>query len=94
MRMREDLRERCLCLAQYVAQEGATVREAAKRVGISKSLAHRELTERLRQVDAHLFYRVRKVLLYHKAVRHLRGGEATKRRFAAEKTKKVGNEGT
>ena len=94
MRMREDLRERCLRLAQCVVQEGDTVREAAKRVGVSKSLAHRELTERLRRVDVHLFYRVRKVLLYHKAVRHLRGGEATKRRFAAEKIRKVGNDGT
>ena len=94
MCMREDLRERCLRLAQYVAQEGATVREAARRVGVSKSLAHRELTKRLLHVDAQLFCRVRQVLLYHKAVRHLRGGEATKRRFADRKNEKVGNDGT
>lgn len=85
--MREDLSERCLRLAHYVAEEGATVREAAKRVGVSKSLAHRELTVRLRQLNFSLYQTVRRELLYHKAVRHLRGGEATKRKFAAEKAK-------
>jgi len=89
--MREDLHERCLRLARYVAEEGATVREAARYVGVSKSLAHRELTVRLRQVNLSLYQAVRKELLYHKAVRHLRGGEATKRKFAAEKTRKVEN---
>ena len=91
--MREDLEERCLLLARYVAEEGATVREAARYAGVSKSLAHRELTVRLRYVIPALHQIVRKELLYHKAVRHLRGGEATKRKFAAEKTRKVENGG-
>ncbi len=89
--MYADVNDRCIHLARCVAEEGATVRQAAKRVGVSKSLAHRELTIRLKYLDQQLFRQVRKQLLYHKAVRHLRGGEATKRKFAAEKTAKVGN---
>ena len=45
----------------------------------------------LKYLDHNLFLQVRKLLLYHKAVRHLRGGEATKRKYAAEKTEKVEN---
>lgn len=89
--MHTDVNDRCIALARHVAEEGATVRQAAKEVGVSKSLAHRELTVRLKYLDQRLFQQVRKQLLYHKAVRHLRGGEATKRKFAAEKMEKVGN---
>lgn len=91
--MHTDVNDRCIALAQHVAETGATVREAARCFGISKSLAHRELTIRLKYLDQHLFRQVRKQLLYHKAVRHLRGGEATKRKFAAEKMAKVENQG-
>lgn len=90
--MHTDVNDRCIALARCVAEEGATVRQAAKQVGVSKSLAHRELTVRLKYLNTNLYVQVRKQLLYHKAVRHLRGGEATKRKFAAEKMEKVGNE--
>ena len=90
--MQSDVNIRCLKMARHMVETGATVREVARYCGVSKSLAHRELTVRLKYLDMNLFFRVRKQLLYHKAVRHLRGGEATKRKFAAEKTKKVGNE--
>ena len=89
--MHEDVNERCIYLGRYMAETGATVREAARYMGMSKSLAHRELTIRLKYLDNNLFLQVRKLLLYHKAVRHLRGGEATKRKYAAEKTEKVEN---
>ena len=92
--MYADVNDRCLKLAYLVAEEGATIREAAKAVGVSKSLAHREVTIRLKYLDQALFQQVRKQLLYHKAVRHLRGGEATKRKYAAEKTAKVENKGS
>lgn len=92
--MHADVNDRCLKLAYLVAEKGATIREAAKQVGVSKSLAHREVTIRLKYLDQGLFQQVRKQLLYHKAVRHLRGGEATKRKYAAEKTEKVENKGS
>lgn len=92
--MHTDVNERCIKLARYVAENDATVRQAAKCFGVSKSLAHRELTVRLKYLDPNLFRQVRQQLLYHKAVRHLRGGEATKRKFAAEKMAKVGNHGS
>ena len=89
--MRDDVARRCLEMACYLADSGDTVRGTAARFGVSKSLVHRELTVRLKYLDAALHRRVQRQLQYHKAVRHLRGGEATKRRFMAEKVEKVGD---
>lgn len=89
--MGEDAARRCLEMARYLAATGDTVRGTARRFGVSKSLVHRELTVRLERLDRALYQRVRGQLQYHKAIRHLLGGEATKRRYLSEKTGKVGN---
>ena len=88
--MRDDAARRCLEMARYLADTGDTVRGTARRFGVSKSLAHRELTVRLKRLDTALYLRVRWQLQYHKAVRHLRGGEATKRLYMSKKSEKVG----
>ena len=54
---------------------------AAERFGVSKSTVHKDLTERLERADRLLWLRVRVVLDRNKAERHLRGGEATRRRY-------------
>ena len=73
--------ERCEALARYIVLYGATVRTAAKKFGISKSTVHKEITERLKRVNRGLYLEVRDVLEKNKAERHIRGGEATKRRY-------------
>lgn len=83
--MGEDVAQRCLEMGRYMAATGDTVRGTAKRFGVSKSLAHRELTVRLRTLDKALYQRVRGQLQYHKAIRHLLGGEATRRRYLSKK---------
>lgn len=90
--MREDDKaRRCLDMARYLADTGDTVRETAAHFQVSKSLAHRELTVRLKYLDKGLYQRVRQLLIYHKAVRHLRGGEATRQLYLRKKQKKVEN---
>ena len=88
--MGEDAARRCLEMARYLASTGDTVRGTARRFGVSKSLVHRELTVRLERLDRALYQRVRGQLQYHKAIRHLLGGEATKRRYLSEKQEKWG----
>ena len=90
--MHKDTACRCIEMARYLAETGDTVRGTAARFGISKSLAHRELTLRLRWLDPGLYALVQRQLAYHKAVRHLRGGEATKRRYLQKKQGKVEGE--
>ncbi len=79
--MTDTIDRRARELAAYVLETGATVRAAAERFGISKSTVHKDLTERLMQSDRLLWLRVRDVLDRNKAERHLRGGEATRRRW-------------
>ncbi len=79
--MREDIEERARDLALYIVENNATVRDAARRFGVSKSTVHKDLSERLRYVDHPLYTQARAVLERNKAERHLRGGEATRRKY-------------
>lgn len=79
--MREEISQRAIELALYIIENDATVRDAARRFGVSKSTVHKDLTERLRGVDRQLYARARTVLERNKAERHLRGGEATRKKF-------------
>lgn len=79
--MDDLLRERCLKIAGYMLDHRATLRETAKVCGLSKSAVHKEMRRTLPKVDAALAREVGALMDYHKAVRHLRGGEATRLRF-------------
>jgi len=83
--------ERCEILARYIILHGATVRTAAKIFGISKSTVHKEVTEKLKWVNYGLFAEAREVLEKNKAERHLRGGEATKKRYGELKKYRRGS---
>lgn len=69
---------------EYIAETGCTVRDCAAHFGISKSTVHKDITERLKDVDENLYREVRRVLGVNLAQRHIRGGDATRRKFAAK----------
>ncbi len=79
--MTDTMEARARELAEYVLETGATVRQTAERFGVSKSTVHKDLTQRLEQADRLLWLRVRQVLDRNKAQRHLRGGEATRKKY-------------
>lgn len=76
-----ELKERQEVLAEFVMETGATVRATAKHFGISKSTVHKDLTHKLRITHPALFEKVKTILEKNKAERHLRGGEATRRKY-------------
>ena len=82
--MQTNIEERAREAAQYIIENRATVRDAARRFGISKSTVHKDVTERLEPLDRALFLRVREILDINKAQRHLRGGDATRRKYKGE----------
>jgi putative DeoR family transcriptional regulator (stage III sporulation protein D) len=82
--MRADIEERAVRLAEYIIENRATVRAAAKRFGISKSTVHKDITERLEGVSAELYAEVRELLDHNKAERHMRGGMATRKKYKGE----------
>ena len=82
--LREDIERRAAELALYIIENGATVRDAAKHFGISKSTVHKDLTDRLQRVNGQLYAQARAVLEQNKAERHLRGGEATRKKYRGD----------
>ena len=76
-----NIEQRACDLAEYIIENKATVRAAAKQFGISKSTVHKDLTERLKTVNPALYREVRMLLDINKAERHIRGGMATKRKY-------------
>lgn len=68
-------------IGEYIIEHGATVRGAAAYFGISKSTVHKDVSMRLRNTNFELYRCVKAVLDRNKAERHIRGGEATKRKY-------------
>ncbi len=80
--MKGDPEQRARLLGEYIVEHGATVRAAAAVFGCSKSTVHKDVTIRLRAVCPALYAEVQQVLARNKAQRHLRGGAATRRKYA------------
>ena len=79
-------KERCVLLANYIIENGATVRVAANRFGISKSTVHKDVTQVLPHVNRALYMHVKEILNKNKQERHLRGGQATKKKYLSKST--------
>ena len=79
--MDEFFSRRCLETARYMLDNHATVRQTAAAMGQSKSAVHKSMCKFLPQIDCDLAKQVAALLEYNKSVRHLRGGEATRRRY-------------
>ena len=79
--MNTDIEERCIMVANYIAEEKATVRSAALHFGVSKSTVHKDVAERLKYINRRLYDEVKKILKENKEERHIRGGMATKKKY-------------
>ena len=85
--MKGHLCDRAVILGQYIIENNATVRAAAKKFGISKSTVHKDVSERLPKIQPQLYPEVKKILEKNKQERHIRGGMATKKKY--EEMKKL-----
>lgn len=79
--MKKYIEERTVEIANFIISNNATVRQAAKQFGVSKSTVHKDVTERLAHINAALAKEARKILNVNKAERHIRGGMATKEKY-------------
>lgn len=79
--MKEYIEERAVEIATYIIEHQATVRQTAKEFGVSKSTIHKDVTERLQQINPILARQARKVLDTNKSERHIRGGMATREKY-------------
>ncbi|MCD8103481.1 MAG: sporulation transcriptional regulator SpoIIID [Lachnospiraceae bacterium] len=79
--MKDYIEERVLTIAVYIVENSATVRDAAKKFQVSKSTVHKDMVDRLQQINPSLCQDVRKVLDVNKQERHIRGGMATREKY-------------
>ncbi len=84
--MKEYIEERAVEIGTYIIDSNATVRQTAKKFGVSKSTVHKDVSERLIWINPALASEGRKVLDVNKAERHIRGGMATKEKYAHQHT--------
>jgi len=78
------IEERAIEVANFIISSNATVRETARRFGISKSTVHKDVTERLMKINPKLASQARRVLEVNKSERHIRGGLATKEKYMTQ----------
>ena len=79
--MKSYIEERVINIANYIIENNATVRQTAKKFGISKSTVHKDVTDRLAQINPALAKQARRVLDRNKSERHIRGGMATREKY-------------
>ena len=79
--LKDYIEERAVEIAEYIIENRATVRQTAKKFGISKSTVHKDVTERLTQINPALAGQARWVLDLNKSERHIRGGMATREKY-------------
>ncbi len=82
--MKAYIEQRVVEVGKYIIASKATVRETAKKFGISKSTVHKDLTERLTKIDPILAKKARSVLDVNKMERHIRGGMATRKKYSGK----------
>ncbi len=79
--MKEDLVERIMNVANHILKTHDTIRKTAKIYGYSKSTIHHDVSIKLKNIDFNLYQRTKQVLDENFAEKHIRGGEATRKRY-------------
>ena len=79
--MNKEIVKRTLSEASTMLETHSTIREIAKLFKVSKSTVHKDLHERLYDIDAILYNQVDNILQYHANVRHIRGGQSTRKKY-------------
>ncbi len=77
----ESISKRVLEEAKYIIKTNQTIRETAKYFKVSKSTVHKDLQERLKKINTYLSEQVNEILKYHTNIRHIRGGESTRKKY-------------
>ncbi|HWR44360.1 sporulation transcriptional regulator SpoIIID [Sporomusa sp.] len=83
--MKEYIRKRVLDICNHIMETKHTVRQTATVFGVSKSTVHKDMIERLPEINKRLAAKVKNILELNKAERHIRGGEATRKKYKDEK---------
>ena len=79
--MNSLITKRVLEEAYYMIKTNETIREIASVFNVSKSTVHKDLHERLQNINSDLYLKIDSILKYHMDIRHIRVGESTKKKY-------------
>lgn len=85
--MNKKIEKRVIEESNLIIKDKKTVRETAKELNVSKSTVHKDMQDRLKEIDSELYKKVSKIFRYHIKIRHINGGEATKQKYLRLKSK-------
>ncbi|MCI8345068.1 MAG: stage III sporulation protein D [Clostridia bacterium] len=80
-----DIETRVLLEAQYIIDTNATIRETAKKFGVSKSTVHKDVSMRIYYYSYSLGVQVHRILNLHSLEAPHKGGLANKKRYLDKK---------
>ena len=84
--MNKRMVARAQTLADYIINTKSTIRETAKVYHI-KSTVHKDVKERLLEINPEKYCQVEEIFKKHLETRHIKGGESTKRKYSKLKEK-------
>ena len=79
--MENKIKKRVIKEAHYMIKTNETIRQIAKHYGVSKSTVHKDLKDRLKKIDIDLYRQVQEIIKYHTDIRHIKGGESTRKKY-------------
>ena len=80
--MNKKIMKRIINEANIVLKTNNNIRDTAKVFGVSKSTVHKDLHERLFELDISLFEKIANIFGNHLSIRHINGGNATRQKYA------------
>lgn len=83
--MRKSLVDRVNACADYIIETKNTIRQTAKEFNVSKSTVHKDIQERLKEIDSEKFEKVKEIFESHIKIRHIRGGQSTKEKYLTQR---------
>ena len=77
----KNIKKRVISEAKYMIDTDKTIREIAKEYKVSKSTVHKDMKERLKNIDENLYQKIKEIIKKHIEIRHIKGGESTKKKY-------------
>lgn len=88
--MKKEIITRVEEIADYIIETKETIRQTAKKYNISKSTVHKDIKDRLKEIDSNKYRKIDEILKLHIKTRHILGGQSTKLKYEQMKLKNEG----
>lgn len=85
MKLNKQIIKRVEEEADYIIETKETIRKVASKFRVSKSTVHKDIKERLKELDFTKFKIIQDIFSEHIRTRHILGGESTRIKYLRER---------